>query len=88
MIVDTHIKFTTTFIFDPIMGIFKFSDPQWRVKEVEFSTNLFISVILIYSDSDRRETLKSLEGQYEKFQASHHFMLEELEQRLSGILQR
>merc|ERR1712037_165338 len=27
-------------------------------------------------------------GQYEKFQASHHFMLEELEQRLSGILQR
>jgi spectrin beta len=36
----------------------------------------------------RRETLKSLEGQYEKFQASHHFMLEELEQRLSGILQR
>ena len=38
--------------------------------------------------SYRLETLKSLEGQYEKFQASHHFMLEELEQRLSGILQR
>ena len=34
------------------MGIFKFSDPWWRVKEAEFSKNLFISVILIYSDSD------------------------------------
>ena len=45
-------KFTTTFIFDPIMGIFKFSDPRWRVKEVEFSKNLFTSMILIYSDSD------------------------------------
>ena len=42
----------TTLKFDPIMGIFKFSDPRWRVKELKFSKNLFISVILIYSDSD------------------------------------
>ena len=47
-----YIKFTTTFIFDLIMGIFKFSDPRWRVKEVEFLKNLFTSMILIYSDSD------------------------------------
>ena len=44
---------TKTLIFDPIMGIFTFSDPRrWRVKEVEFSKNLFTSIILIYSDSE------------------------------------
>ena len=47
-----YIKFTTTFIFDPLMGIFKFSDPRWRVKEVEYSKNLFTPMILIYSDSE------------------------------------
>ena len=40
-------------IFDPIMGIFKFSDPRWRVKEVEFSKNLlhpwFLSTVKVIS---------------------------------------
>ena len=35
-----------------IMGILKFLDSRWRVKEMEFLKNLFISVILIYSDSE------------------------------------
>ena len=48
----SHHRSATIFNFDPIMGIFKISDPRWRVKEVEFSKNLFTSMILIYSDSD------------------------------------
>merc|ERR1719228_1695946 len=36
----------------------------------------------------RRETLKSLEEQYAKFESSNHFMIEELEQRFSNIQQR
>ena len=30
----------------------KNSDPRWRVKEVEYSKNLFTPMILIYSDSE------------------------------------
>ena len=43
----------TTLTFDHIIKIFKFWDPRWRprVKEVEFSKNLFTSVILILGDS-------------------------------------
>jgi len=36
----------------------------------------------------RKDTLKTLEEQYEKFETSNHFMLEELEQRFSSIHQR
>ena len=28
------------------------SDPQWRVKEVDYSKNIITPMILIYSDSD------------------------------------
>merc|ERR1719341_2965704 len=36
----------------------------------------------------RKEALKNLEDQYAKFENANHFMIKELEQRLSGILQR
>ena len=36
----------------------------------------------------RKETLKSLEDQYAKFEAANHFMLLELEQKFSNITQR
>ena len=36
----------------------------------------------------RKETLKSLEDQYAKFESANHFMIQELEQRFSSITQR
>ena len=42
----------TILIVDPIMGIFKFLGPRWRVEGMEYSTNVFTPMILVYSDGD------------------------------------
>jgi len=38
--------------------------------------------------TSRKDTLKTLEEQYAKFETSNHFMIEELEQRFSNLQQR
>ena len=46
-----YIKFTTTFFFGPIMGIFKFWGSMWRVKTVTKFKNSFSPILIYWNDN-------------------------------------